>query len=174
LTNAREAVAFGHDIARVHAARGDLGLSATHFARRTDRFSAGRCAAFLGATMHTHPDLIITDTDLQRLRPLLDQHDTPASESLDAELHRATIVPQHEVPSDVVTMDREVVYEDCATGVRRTVRIVYPQDADAGRGFVSVLAPMGSALLGLRVGQTIEWRVPTGIKRVRVVEVRVH
>ena len=117
-------------------------------------------------------DIIITDIDLQRLLPVLDQLDTPAAESLDAELQRARIVKQHAVPSDVVTMNSEVVYEDCASLVRRTVRIVYPRDVDATRHWVSVLAPIGSALLGLRVGQTIEWQVPSGTKRVRVVEVR--
>lgn len=116
--------------------------------------------------------IIITNTDLQRLLPVIDLNDTPASESLAMELQRATIVDQHAVPADVVTMNSEVVYEDCDTRVRRTVKIVYPQHADAGRGHISVLAPIGSALLGLRVGQTIEWQVPAGTKRVRVVEIR--
>lgn len=117
-------------------------------------------------------DIIITDADLQRLLPMLEQNDSPASDALDTELHRAMIVPQDRVPADVVTMNSEVVYEDLETGQRRTVRVVYPKDADARSGRVSVLAPIGSALLGLRVGQTIEWEVPTGTKRIRVVEVR--
>ncbi len=117
-------------------------------------------------------DILITDVDLERLRPVIDQNDTPASDSLDAELRRATIVPQRHVPADVVTMNSEVVYEDCATAAQRVVRVVYPKDADASAGKISVLAPIGSALLGLRVGQTIEWQVPTGKKRVRVVELK--
>ena len=117
-------------------------------------------------------DIIITNTDLQRLLPVLDQHDTPASESLEMELHRAVIVDRHAVPADVVTMNSEVVYEDVETRARRTVKVVFPKDADAKAGRVSVLAPIGSALLGLRVGQDIEWQVPSGTKRVRVVEVR--
>jgi len=122
--------------------------------------------------MYTNADhtIIVTDLDLARLRPLLDQHDTPASESLDAELHRAVIVRQREVPPDVVTMNSDVVYEDCATGTRRRVRVVYPKDADAATGRVSVLAPIGSALLGLKVGQEIDWRLPAGSRRIRVVE----
>jgi regulator of nucleoside diphosphate kinase len=114
--------------------------------------------------------IIVTTTDLERLRPVLDQH-ALASESLEAELHRATVVDPRDVPSDVVTMNSEVVYEDCATAARRRVRVVYPKDADASRGQVSVLAPIGSALLGLRVNQTIEWAVPGGTRRIRVVEV---
>lgn len=117
-------------------------------------------------------ELVITDHDLHRLLPLLEQNDTAASELLDGELHRATIVEQRRVPPDVVTMNSEVVYEDFATGARRTVRIVYPKDADANRGWISVLAPIGSALLGLKVGQEIEWQLPTGSRRVFVVEIR--
>jgi regulator of nucleoside diphosphate kinase len=119
-----------------------------------------------------HDNIIITANDLERLWPVLDQHDTPAAESLEMELRRAVIVDPHEVPADVVTMNSEVVYEDCESRARRTVRIVYPHDANASNGRVSVLAPIGSALLGLRVGQSIEWQVPTGTKRVRVVEIR--
>lgn len=117
-------------------------------------------------------DIIITNIDLERLLPVLDQHDTPASESLATELHRARVVDQRAVPADVVTMNSEVVYEDCATFQTRRVRVVYPKDADAGRGRVSVLAPIGSALLGLRVNQSIEWPVPSGTKRIRVLEIR--
>jgi regulator of nucleoside diphosphate kinase len=118
------------------------------------------------------PNLIITNVDLQRLQPVLEQHDSEASDSLDTELRRARVVDQRAVPPDVVTMNSELVYEDCTTGVRRTVKIVYPSKADATKGHISVLAPMGSALLGLRVGQRIEWEVPNGRKRVRVVELR--
>src|SRR5688572_32839270 len=117
-------------------------------------------------------DIIITNVDRERLLPVLDGHDAATGEPLDAELHRAVIVDQHAVPADVVTMNSEVVYEDCATGARRTVRVVYPKDADASAGRVSVLAPIGSALLGLRVGQAIDWRVPGGVKRIRVAEIR--
>jgi regulator of nucleoside diphosphate kinase len=117
-------------------------------------------------------DIIITNTNLQHLTPVLDSHDTPASASLETELHRAVVVDQRAVPPDVVTMNSEVVYEDTATFTKRRVRVVYPKDADATRGLVSVLAPIGSALLGLRVNQTIEWPVPNGTKRIRVVEIR--
>lgn len=122
--------------------------------------------------MRTEQDIIITTKDLERLQSVLDVHDTPAAESLATELHRAHVVDAREVPADVVTMNTEVVYEDSATRQRRTVRLVYPKDANSTRGWVSVLAPVGSALLGLRVGQEIEWPVPTGTKRIRVVEIR--
>ena len=119
-----------------------------------------------------HNSLIITARDLARLRHVIDLHDTPTAEQLDSELQRATVVASHEVPPTVVTMNTEVVYEDGATGERRTIRIVFPHEADAGRGKVSVMAPIGSALIGLSVGQETEWRVPAGRKRIRVVEIR--
>src|SRR5688500_15070308 len=121
--------------------------------------------------MRTHEqDIIITNTDLEKLLPVLDHH-AFALESLGAELDRAIIVDQRAVPADVVTMNSEVVYEDGETLARRRVRLVYPQDANAARGFISVLAPIGAALLGLRVNQWIEWPMPRGTKRIRVVEI---
>ncbi|HSK01385.1 MAG TPA: nucleoside diphosphate kinase regulator [Kofleriaceae bacterium] len=126
----------------------------------------------LTPTSQHNPSLIITDRDLARLRQVIDLHDTPSAEQLDSELQRATVVDSRAVPPTVVTMHSEVVYEDRATGERRTVAVVFPHEADAGRGKVSVLAPIGSALIGLSVGQEIEWRVPGGRKRVRVVEIR--
>jgi regulator of nucleoside diphosphate kinase len=123
-------------------------------------------------TSHHNPSLIVTARDLARLRHVIDLHDTPTAEQLESELQRATVVDSHEVPPTVVTMNSEVVYEDVATGDRRVVRIVFPNEADAGRGKVSVMAPIGSALIGLSVGQETEWRVPGGRKRIRVVEIR--
>jgi regulator of nucleoside diphosphate kinase len=117
-------------------------------------------------------DLIITTSDLARLQPVLDTHDSRVSELLDRELHRARVVDPREVPADAVTMNSDVVYEDCSTSAKRTVRVVYPRDANAAAGRVSVLAPIGSALLGLRVGDSIDWPVPNGTKRIRVVEIR--
>jgi regulator of nucleoside diphosphate kinase len=119
-----------------------------------------------------HDNIIITDQDLLRLLPLLDGYASSTTALLDGELWRATVVEQRDVPRDVVTMNSEVVYEDCATGARRTVRIVYPHDADPSRGWISVLAPLGSALLGLRVGQLFDWQLPSGAKSIFLVEVR--
>jgi regulator of nucleoside diphosphate kinase len=115
--------------------------------------------------------LIVSELDFARLTRLLEQHD-PATHSLDTELDRALLVRPSEIPTNVVTMNSEVVYEELETRTRRTVRIVYPRDADAMRGWISVLAPIGSALLGLRVGQAIFWPLPAGTRRSRVVEIR--
>jgi len=109
--------------------------------------------------------IIITDLDLARLGHLA------ADSTLAPELDRADIVPFQTVPPNVVTMNSRVVFKDETTGEFRTVTIVYPQDADPSDGRVSVMAPVGSALLGLSLGQSIEWCFPDGRPRtLRVVE----
>lgn len=120
--------------------------------------------------MNTSP-ITITDIDLQRLARLITNQDSEAADVLDAELARAEVVLQRDVADDVVTMNSEVLYEDLANGARRQVRVVYPKDADPDRGWVSVLAPLGSALLGLRVGQTIDWHMPNGVRRLLILGV---
>jgi len=115
--------------------------------------------------MKQESSITITDLDLARLGHL---RDAPA---LAPELERAEIVPFAAVPSNVVTMNSKVAFEDQTTGEFRIVTIVYPQDADPTEGKISVIAPVGSALLGLSVGQSIEWCFPDGRPRtLRVIE----
>jgi regulator of nucleoside diphosphate kinase len=115
--------------------------------------------------------ITLTNQDLQRLSQVVSNYDTNTTELLDMELARAEVVSQKEIAQDVVTMNSDVVYEDSATGTQRQVRIVYPKDADADRGWVSILAPLGLALLGMRVGQTVNWELPSGTRQLRVVSV---
>lgn len=124
-----------------------------------------------GRKMSKSPEIIVTTQDFERLQRLVAQSDSSAAERLDAELARARLVAQVDVPADVVTMNSNVIYEDAGSGEQRAVRVVYPKDAEAARGWVSVLAPIGSALLGLRQGQEIEWPTPRGTRRLRVVAV---
>ena len=70
-----------------------------------------------------------------------------------------------ELPQDVVTLNSRLVYSDETAGVRKIVTIVYPADADDDEGRISVLAPLGIALLGLSVGEAIEWDFPDGSRR---------
>jgi regulator of nucleoside diphosphate kinase len=116
-------------------------------------------------------EITVTTQDLRRLQDLLTIESTSEAEQLDIELARAKVVAGTDIGRDVVTMNSDVTYEERGTGARRTVRIVYPRDAAASRGWISVLAPLGSALLGLKVGQEIEWRMPSGLRRVRVLAV---
>lgn len=115
--------------------------------------------------------ITLTNQDLQRLSQVVSNYDTNTTELLDMELARAEVVSQKEIARDVVTMNSDVVYEDSATGTQRQIRIVYPKDADADRGWVSILAPLGLALLGMRVGQTVDWELPSGTRQLRVVDV---
>jgi regulator of nucleoside diphosphate kinase len=113
-----------------------------------------------------HRHLIVTERDFVRVMAL--QPDPP----LRAELERAIVVPADVLPADVVTMYSQVRYHDEHAGVTRQIQIVLPEDADMAQGKVSVLAPVGAALLGLEVGQVIEWQFPAGeIRRLRVEEV---
>ncbi|OJT18511.1 transcription elongation factor GreAB [Archangium sp. Cb G35] len=123
--------------------------------------------------MSTHePRIVVTSTDMERLRTLIDTTAGDKADALDAELLRAEVVEPTQVPPDVVTMNSRVVYRDEDTGEAREVTLSYPQDASLEQGRVSVLAPVGAALLGLSVGQEIDWELPGGkLKRLRIVSV---
>lgn len=81
------------------------------------------------------------------------------------ELDRAIVVSSAAVPPDIATMNSRLRYTDEKDGATRTVALVYPIEADAAKGKVSVLAPVGTALLGLSEGQSIEWDFPDGSRR---------
>jgi regulator of nucleoside diphosphate kinase len=93
------------------------------------------------------------------------------AEQLEAELERAQVIPLSQVPEDVVVMNSALEYEVVATHQRRRLSLVYPQDAESNAGRVSVLAPLGCALLGLRVGHEIDWQMPGGLRSLRVLSV---
>jgi regulator of nucleoside diphosphate kinase len=130
-------------------------------------------ASMLGAPMYV-PEIIVTEQDVERLALLLES--LPAAhrsrtERLESELSRAQVVPATDVPRDVVTMNSRIVYEEPESGRRAETQLVYPRDSD-GATRISVLAPVGMALLGLRAGQSIDWPMPTGrCKRIRVLDV---
>ncbi|SDF54819.1 nucleoside diphosphate kinase regulator [Pseudomonas seleniipraecipitans] len=113
--------------------------------------------------MASTPNITITRLDLQRLEQLLDSLDDfgPTAEALQAELDRAEVVGHDQVPAGVVTMNSRVHCREESSGKDYHLTLVYPQDA-GGEGKVSVLAPMGTALLGLSVGQHIDWPAPGG------------
>ena len=114
--------------------------------------------------MSTSPSIILTRLDVQRLERLIDSLDesTPGVEALQTELDRAdTVVGHEEVPPGVVTMNSRVHCREESSGKDYHLTLVYPKDA-GGEGKVSILAPVGSALLGLQVGQHIDWPAPGG------------
>lgn len=119
----------------------------------------------------------ITDRDAARLvRIVEDLLRQPHALEYDAEalhdtLDEARIVPSPDIRPDVVTMNSDVVIEDAA-GMLRTITLVYPQQADAGMGRVSVLSPLGRAVLGARIGEMVVVDTPAGRRTVKVVDLR--
>ena len=113
--------------------------------------------------MTTAPSIIITKPDLQRLERLLDSLDDygPAAEALEQELSRAQVVERSELPAGVVSMNSRAHCRDEGSGKDYRLTLVYPQEAGK-EGTVSVLAPVGTALLGMTVGQHIDWPTPGG------------
>ncbi|HOT23665.1 MAG TPA: nucleoside diphosphate kinase regulator [Thermoleophilia bacterium] len=124
--------------------------------------------------------IFITQSDKERLEALLqkDGEYLPRSKQglrglrdLQRELERARVVAPEEIPSDVVTMNSRVLLRDADSGEAITCTLVFPGDADMEKGAVSVLAPVGTAILGYREGDTIEWMVPSGLKRFTIEKV---
>lgn len=104
--------------------------------------------------------------DYARLRELTD------ADVLNEELDRAIVVPDERLPAEVITMNARILYADDVAGGQREVELVYPHEADATQGKISVLAPVGMALIGLATGQSIDWRFPDGkIHRLSVLQV---
>ncbi|MGH8146416.1 MAG: nucleoside diphosphate kinase regulator, partial [Rhodanobacteraceae bacterium] len=101
--------------------------------------------------------ITLSRLDVERIEALLEattQRDSQAAERLRAEFDRAEIVEPAAMPHDVVSMNSSADCVDESNGKHYTLTLVYPKDADADAGLISVLAPVGSALLGLRVGQS--------------------
>jgi len=110
------------------------------------------------------PAIYVTERDLARLEQLLEGESArmlPGIDRLAAELNRATVVAADEIGPDVVTMNSTVRFVDESEYKAYELQLVYPHQAGQP-GTVSILAPVGSALLGLSVGQTIRWQVPGG------------
>lgn len=126
--------------------------------------------------MADQPSIYLTQADLDRLFDLVETYGVGANaarvQQLERELVRAVVVPRDEIPSDIVTMNSRVEFEDETTGDRREITLVYPKQADIDRNKVSVLVPVGTALLGVRIGQSIDWDMPSGAKhRFKVVAI---
>ncbi len=116
---------------------------------------------------------IISKTDYLQLIKLIEQHDTPAAEALDIELGRAEIAPSADVPSDAVTMGSTATFTDLDSDEEKTITLVYPNEADVAQMKISILSPVGSALVGLRIGGEIDWPVPLGkVRRLKVIAVQ--
>jgi regulator of nucleoside diphosphate kinase len=121
------------------------------------------------------PAITITARNLSRLDQLpgfIVAYRTPVREALARELRRARIVSAHQLPPDTVTMNSTVRYQCGATETARTATLVYPGDEERAEGKISVLSPVGSALIGLSAGQSIDYDdIDGNQKTVTVLEV---
>lgn len=122
--------------------------------------------------------IVVVEADAHRLRGLLAARrnsalrDAAHLEELAFELERASLLTEDAVPDDVVVMDSRVQVLDLTSSERREYTLVYPADSDLAAGRISVLAPLGTALLGYREGDDVEWLMPGGLRRLRIEKVR--
>lgn len=115
--------------------------------------------------MVTQPKITISSLDLTRLEALLDAMPNgafPGKAALESELARADIVEPQDMPSTVITMNSTVRFRVESTNELFELTLVYPKDMDSSGAKISIIAPVGSALLGLSVGDAIEWPKPGG------------
>lgn len=122
-------------------------------------------------------DIYITEFDLNRLRDVLKARinskvrDRDHLDSLENELDRAHVVEPSAIPHDVVTMNSQVRIVDVDTGMENVYTLVFPSEASIPEKKISILAPIGTALLGSRAGGTVDWPVPAGMRTVKIKEV---
>jgi regulator of nucleoside diphosphate kinase len=125
--------------------------------------------------MEKKPRIVITSLDIKRLEDLLDSLPFgafPGKEDLEDELARAEVVDSKSIPPTVVTMNSTVRFKVISTNNEYLLTLVYPKDIKPDGSTISILAPVGSALIGLSQGDEIEWPKPGGgVLRVRIEEV---
>ena len=120
--------------------------------------------------------IYITDSDMKRLKELVKvarefgKEDERYLKELEGELDRGKIVKSKDIPNDVITMNSKVCLRDVDAQEETIYWLVFPGDADPDQDKISILAPIGTALLGYKVGDIIEWKVPAGIVKLKVKE----
>ncbi|MDW7749015.1 nucleoside diphosphate kinase regulator [Halomonas sp.] len=115
--------------------------------------------------MATRPPIIINRLDAERLQRLIDEaddKDLAVARSLEEELVRGEVVDPEEIPEDVVSMCSQVQFTDLDRNRQIIRTLVYPHALATTEDGISVMAPVGAALLGLRIGDTIDWPLPGG------------
>jgi len=125
----------------------------------------------------TEKVIYITGSDKKRLKQLIRDARAFGSEheiyleKLEGELNRGKVVKSKEIPKDVITMNSKVRLKDLDTREEMIYSLVFPNSADPDQNKISILAPIGTALLGYKVGDVIEWKVPAGLRKLKVLEV---
>jgi len=119
-------------------------------------------------------EIFITSFDRERLEELIavatefGDHDRKDLDDLAIELARAKVVEPKNVPPTVVTMNSKVILRDFDSSEEMNYCLVFPKDAEISSGAISVLAPVGTAILGYKEGDVVEWPVPSGKRRIRI------
>jgi regulator of nucleoside diphosphate kinase len=114
------------------------------------------------------PQIVVAQTEYRQLLAIAAGGSSSAAETLLEEMERARVVPDHKLPLDIVRMGSQVQYRTDNDDLMN-VTLVYPAQADILAGRISVLTPVGAALIGLRTGQSITWHAPNGSKHVLTV-----
>lgn len=126
-------------------------------------------------SIHSRPTIYVTAQDFDRLTEIVSHYSetrfSELADALDEELARATIVEANAMPPDVVTMRSTCRVRFLDTNEEREVTLVYPNEADVSQNKLSILAPVGAALLGLPVGETITWPTLDGERQIQVLSV---
>lgn len=121
--------------------------------------------------------IYINAFDKTRLMKLIEHNDILRNPDknylfeLEKELNRGEIVEPKDIPKDVITMNSSVHLKDLDSGEEITYTLVFPGISDISENKISILAPIGTALIGYRVGDIIEWKVPAGLRRLKVEEI---
>ena len=122
--------------------------------------------------------IYITTSDYHRLSGLIERSrerngdaDREYLDQLEEELAQAEVVNPEDIPQDVITMRSKVRLKDLKSGQTVMYSLVFPSEANSNEGDISVLAPVGTALLGNRSGDVVESRVPSGLRRLKVKEI---
>ena len=116
--------------------------------------------------------ILITERDYLRIRHILSKVPSEDFENLEIEIERAKIIDEREVPLDLVRMNSTVKFMTLQDEKVNTLTLVFPEEANFSEGKISILAPLGSALIGLRVDQEINWMFPDGkTKTIKILEV---
>jgi len=116
----------------------------------------------------------ITSFDIERLSSIIESSKTAGHQKklylkqLDQELEKARVVSPHDIPGDVITMNSIVRVRDLGSGEKKDYTLVFPSDARIEEGKISILSAIGTALIGYRVGDVVEWQVPSGLKRLKI------
>lgn len=128
--------------------------------------------------MARQTNIYITKPDRERLTKLIEiarEREGDANrkyiDSLEEELERAEVVQQKDIPADVITMRSTVRLKDLDTSEEVTYQLMFPSEANFEEGKISLLAPIGTAMIGYRHADVIEWEVPSGVRRLSVEEV---